>query len=53
MNVDTKFHEVKSLFIIWLRRLITPLGRIAILKSLILSKLVHLCPPDKFIEDLK
>ena len=58
LNFDTKFQEVKSLFIIWLRRLITPLGRIAILKSLILSKLVHLWlllpdPPDMFIEDLQ
>ena len=58
MNFDTKFQEVKSLFIIWLRSLITPLGRIAILKSLILSKLVHLWlllpdPPDTFIEDLQ
>ena len=54
-NVDTKFQEVKSLFIIWLRRLITALGRIAILKSLILSKLVHLWlllpdPPDSFMK---
>ena len=45
-------------FIIWLRRSITPLGRIAIFKSLILSKLVHLWlllpdPPDTFIEDLQ
>ena len=58
LNFDIKFQEVKSLFIIWLRRLITPLGRIAILKSLILSKLVHLWlllpdPPDTFIEDLQ
>ena len=36
LNFDTKFQEVKSLFIIWLRRPITPLGRIAILKCLIL-----------------
>ena len=40
------------------RRVITPLGRIAILKSLILSKLVHFClllpvPPDTVIEGLK
>ena len=58
VDPDTKFQEVKRLFIIWLRRLITPLGRIAILKSLILSKLVHLWlllpdPPDTFIEDLQ
>jgi len=26
LNFDTKFQEVKSLFIIWLRRPITPLG---------------------------
>ena len=56
LNFDTKFQEVKSLFIIWLRRLITPLGRTAILKSLIFSKLVHLWlllpdPPDAFIEE--
>ena len=58
LNFDTKFQEVKSLFIIWLRRPITPLGRIAIFKSLILSNLVHLWlllldPPDTFIEDLQ
>jgi hypothetical protein len=58
LNFDTKFQEVKSLFIIWLRRLITPLGRVAILKSLILSKLVHLWlllpdPPDVFMEGLQ
>ena len=46
------------MFIIWLKRLITPLGRIVILQSLILSKLVHLWlllldPPDTFIEDLQ
>ena len=58
LNFDTKFQEVKRLFIIWLRGLITLLGRIPILKSLILSKLVHLWqllpdPPDTFIEDLQ
>ena len=55
MNFDTKFQEVKRLFTIRLRRLITPLGRITILKSLILSKLVHLWllwpdPSDTFID---
>ena len=34
--------EVKALFNIWSKRHITPLGRVAILKTLILSKLVHL-----------
>ena len=52
------FFEVKALFNIWSKRLITPLGRVAILKSLILSKLVHLWillpdPPDDFVNNLQ
>ena len=55
---NDKFFEVKALFNIWLKRLITPLGRVAILKSLILSKLVHLWillldPPDDFVNNLQ
>ena len=42
MNYNDKFDEIKKLFIIWLQRMITPLGRVAILKSLILSKFIHL-----------
>ncbi|KAK7484726.1 hypothetical protein BaRGS_00024011 [Batillaria attramentaria] len=43
---------------IWMRRILTPLGRIAVLKSLILSKLVYLWmllpnPPDGFITKLQ
>ena len=57
-NCNEKFFEVKALFNIWLKRLITPLGRVAILKSLILSKLVHLWillpnPPDDFVNNLQ
>ena len=49
---------MKALFNIWSKRLITPLGRVAILKSLILSKLVHLWillpdPPDDFVNNLQ
>ena len=52
------FFEVKALFNIWSKRLITPLGRVAILKYLILSKLVHLWillldPPDDFVNNLQ
>ena len=58
LNFDEKFHEIKHLFNIWLKRLITPLGRVAVLKSLILSKLVHLWlllpnPPSNFTEKLQ
>ena len=50
------FFKVKALFNIWSKRLITPFGRVAILKSLILSKLVHLWillpdPPDDFLNN--
>ena len=38
---DEKLSEVILLFKIRLKRLITPLGKVAVLKSLILSKLVH------------
>ena len=58
LNYDEKLSEVKLLFKIWLKRLITPLGRVAVLKSLILSKLVHLWillpnPPDDFVNKLQ
>jgi len=54
LNFDEKFLEVKALYKIWLKRQLTPLGRVAVLKSLILSKLVHLWlllpnPPDSII----
>jgi hypothetical protein len=57
-NYTDKFKEVKHLFNIWSKRNITPLGRVAVLKSLILSKLIHLWillpdPPDKLMNDLQ
>jgi hypothetical protein len=57
-NYNDKFFEVKKLFGIWLQRSITPLGRVAVLKSLILSKLIHLWillpdPPPQFIDKLQ
>jgi hypothetical protein len=57
-NYNDKFSEIKILFRIWIKRSITPLGRIAVLKSLILSKLVHLWmllpnPPDGFTDSLQ
>ena len=59
-SINYKFilDEVKKLFKIWSLRTITPLGRVAILKSLILSKLIHLWillpdPPDSFVKDLQ
>lgn len=58
INYKDKFAEIKVLFKIWSQRTITPLGRVAILKSLILSKLIHLWillpdPPDQSIQLLQ
>lgn len=58
INYNDKYREVKTLFRIWAQRTITPTGRVAILKSLVLSKLVHLWillpdPPDLFIQKLQ
>lgn len=58
LNLNDKYEEVKRLFGIWIKRVSTPIGRVVILKSLILSKLIYLWimlpnPPDKFIKDLQ
>ena len=42
LNFSEKLNEIKQMFKIWIKRQLTPLGRIAILKSLILSKLTYL-----------
>lgn len=57
-NYKEKLNDIKKMTDAWLKRNITPLGRIAILKSLILSKLIHLWlllpnPPGDFIDKLQ
>ena len=52
------FAEVKILLRIWMKRLITALGIVAVSKSLVLSKLIHLWillpnPPDEYINSLQ
>ena len=58
INFSEKFEEIKKLIDLWTKRTLTPLGRIAILKSLVLSKLTHLWlllpnPPGKSLEHLQ
>jgi exonuclease III len=58
LNLMDKFNETKKLFITWMKRTITPIGKVAILKSLILSKLIYLWimlpnPPDDIINQLQ
>ena len=58
ITTQKRFAEVKCLLRIWMKRLITPLGRVAVLQSLVLSKLMHLRillpnPSDKYINSLQ
>ena len=58
INFNDKLSEIKTLYKIWIKRSITPVGRVAVLKSLILSKLTHLWmllpdPPDAFVDSLQ
>jgi hypothetical protein len=58
LNYDEKFYEVRKLMQVWLKRNLTPLGRVAVLKSLILSKLIHLWlllprPPENIINEMQ
>ena len=58
LNYEEKFSEIKYLMDTWMKREITPLGRIALLKSLILSKIIHLWillpnPPQEYMTKLQ
>ena len=53
-----KFSEMRALNKVWLPKQITPLGRVAVLKSLILSNIIHLwiLPPtsrDNLVDELQ
>ena len=57
-NYKDKLAEVRILFKCWMKRSITPVGRVAVLKSLILSKVIHLWmllphPPDHYMTELQ
>ena len=58
INFQEKLSEIKALYKAWLKRQIMPLGNVAVLKSLILSKIVYLWillpnPPDKLVDALQ
>ena len=42
LNYNSKMFEIKQIINIWMKRISTPLGRIAIIKSLLISKLCYL-----------
>ena len=57
LNFDGKFQEIQNLLNKWKRRQLTPFGKIAIIKTLAISKITHLFmsipdPSKKFLCDL-
>ena len=55
LNINTKKEEMTKLMHSWSCRNITPLGRITILKSLIISKIIHILQslPSPDLDTLK
>ena len=57
LNYDKKLVKIKSLLNSWKKRILTPIGKIAVSKSLIISQLNHLFmslpnPNENFIKEL-
>ena len=57
INFEGKLTDIKRSLNIWRNRQLTPLGKITIMKTLIISKIVHLLiclpdPPGEFIKSL-
>ena len=57
INYEEKLREVKDLLIQWSKRILTPYGRITVVKSLAIAKINHLFlalpnPPDKIVQEL-
>ena len=58
INFRPRLNEIESLYRVWIKRQVTPLGRIAVLKSLVLSKLIFLWillpnPPQNIVNDIQ
>ena len=58
LNIEVKLKEINSLILAWSGRNITPLGRITITKSLLISKITHILlslptPSDYMIKKLE
>ena len=57
-NIEEKLDSMKKIIQNWLYRNITPIGRVCIAKSLILSKIIHILqalptPPSKFLKAIE
>jgi len=57
LNYNGKLEEIKMLLKLWSRRYLTPFGKITVIKTLAISKIIHLFsnlpdPPDEFLYEL-
>ena len=57
INYEEKLREIKNLLIQWSKRILTPYGRITVVKSLAIAKMNHLFlalpnPPDKITQEM-
>lgn len=57
LNYNSKLEDIRRLLMMWSRRHLTPFGKITVIKTLALSKLVYLFsnipdPPAQFFQDL-
>ena len=54
-NIENKIDSMKKLMHLWFYRNITPIGRVCIVKSLVLSKIIHVLQalPTRDIEYMK
>lgn len=57
LNFENKLTEIRRLLMLWSKRNLTPFGKITVIKTLALSKLVHLFitlpdPSNQFMADL-
>lgn len=58
LNYRIKIEEMKKVFMNWSKRILTPLGKITVIKSLALSKINHLIlalpnPSEKIIKEIQ
>lgn len=58
VNYINKLEEMKKIFLNWSKRVLTPLGKITVIKSLALSKINHLIlslphPSEKVLKDIQ
>ena len=58
INFENKLNKMKKMLNAWSRRNLTPLGRITVIKSLVISKITHLLmnlpdPEESFFKGIE